>query len=232
MDEVVYDKDLYDGRTGKERFEGYATSIPLDGEEVDTTPRQPLLSKRSEILCWRTFRSHSTDNVGHFTFNSAQLSSRDVLRQAREETKGPEIDPFAETKNSHLVEKPGSYQARRKRIVSPERDDPFADLDEDTAKAKPKKGRSYADVMQETDLERKEAIVQRKIERQKKEQHEALLAAARKAEEVEQAGAVASKKRRRWDVGDREDSEERSSKVAKTSSSGSAWGEYTCTHTP
>ena len=159
---------------------------------------------------------------------SAQVSAQQALHQAREDAKGPEVDPFEDHKSSRLVEKEGSYQARRKRIVSPERDDPFADLDDDKSSRKKPAGRSYAQVMQETDLERREAIVQRKIEKQQQEEQERLIAEARQAEEDAVASRAAGKKRRRWDIGNDEEEPATAAKIVKTNGEvGPApWGTY------
>lgn len=100
---------------------------------------------------------------------------------------GDEADPFAEhTKGKYIADREDEYRAQgRKRMLSPERADPFAD-----ATPAPEL-QTYKDVMVGQQLDKEKAEVLRKIQKQKEEE------ASRKAE----AGGdeAAEKKKRRWD---------------------------------
>lgn len=120
-------------------------------------------------------------------------------RQAFEEAKGPEIDPFKDSRASKISDRENDYQARRQdrqQIISPPRVDPFAD---DADKTPAPHVRSYHDVMKESQLKKDEANILRNIELKKKEEakQKELLATARAAAVVSDGDK--EKKRKRWD---------------------------------
>lgn len=104
-----------------------------------------------------------------------------------------EIDPFKQrTGSRRILDRQNEYHSRRlKRVISPERLDPFAEgeVKGDT--------RSYADVMREVEIEKEEQRIKRKIEEKKREEQQ-------KAKESSSSTAtiseVSTQKKRRWDM--------------------------------
>ena len=107
-----------------------------------------------------------------------------------------DVDPFAATRRPTVDSRQSEYHARRQRIISPERLDPFAALD----KTPDESVRTYADVLRENELEREKQAVLRTIMQKRKEAEE-------KAREEGTGPPVdatpiadGSRKKRRWDV--------------------------------
>eukprot|EP00965_Chrysotila_dentata_P132363 4376916-Pleurochrysis_carterae.AAC.2 len=138
----------------KDRFAGLETSIG-PGEEAEDDGAE-LPSKRA-------------------TFTAPQHLLADVPRQ--------EEEPLKERSN-RIADREDEYHARRQRIVSPDRADPFALGD----KTPDVSNRSYKDVMAENSIAREREELKRKLAEQEKER-----------EAAAPAGGEA-KKRRRWCV--------------------------------
>jgi len=131
-----------------------------------------------------------------------------TVQDAFDETKGQEIDPFAQhNKGRVIAEREDEYHARRmNRIISPPRADPFA-MDA-SGDGENKNVRSYKDAMRETQLGRDEAAIKRNIEKKLKEEAE-----QKKKDGADKEGK--GTKRGRWDAGPGESEEEKPSKRAK-----------------
>ncbi|KAI9099335.1 armadillo-type protein [Phlyctochytrium arcticum] len=216
--DVSYDTDLYSGG-GQERFEGYATSIPVNDEDEDNDPL-----------------AHETRK---------KLSSYTAPKQFLDEMQavGEDVDPMEGIRPSRrIADRESEYHARRRnRQLSPERIDAF------TGEAASSESRSYAEVMRDAELDRERANVERKI-RDKQAEEEAKLkemtesgelrrqAQAQAAAVVEQAKAAAAAaaagggvKKRRWDQDGAEGSAKKSEweedDVSSTSAKTNKWDE-------
>jgi splicing factor 3B subunit 1 len=109
-----------------------------------------------------------------------------------------EADPFAEhTHGKKIVDREDEYRAKRhKRMLSPDRADPFAD-----ATPAPELS-TYKDVMIGQNLDKEKAEVMKKIQKQRDEE------ATKKAEGGgDEATEKAEKKKRRWDSSAKKDGE-------------------------
>ena len=105
-----------------------------------------------------------------------------------------EEDPFAKHRKERVGDREDEYHRRgRERMFSPERSDPFA---EDSGE--PNSGtRSYAEVMQETSLDKERQELLRKVkEKQRQEKEDSSTTVS--AESSKPAEPI--KKRRRWDM--------------------------------
>ncbi|XP_062082352.1 uncharacterized protein LOC133788770 [Humulus lupulus] len=112
-------------------------------------------------------------------------------------------------KPNSIMEREDSYRRRRlNQVISPDRNDPFAsgEMTPDPSV------RTYADVMKEAALKRKEQETLRLIAEKKKDQEEAAKAAAEKGETTTVAAAP-QKRRNRWDLSQ----DDGAAKKAKTS---------------
>lgn len=87
-----------------------------------------------------------------------------------------EVDPFEPHRASRVSDRESEYHQRRKRIISPERVDPFAE-DTGSSQKKDSKARTYKEIMMEAKIEKQEYELQRQIEKQERE------AAEKKAQE-------------------------------------------------
>lgn len=147
MTGIGYDQDIYNSSNGKSKYAGYATTLPMEGEEIDEDP----LPKGEKVL-------------------SSYSAPKHLLREFADDD-GP--DPFAETaKAKQISGRENEYHQRRfNRELSPTRADPFAR--ETTADSqssdKENKERSYADVMRQAELDREEQRVIRLVEEKRKE---------------------------------------------------------------
>mmetsp|Transcript_16124 Transcript_16124/g.34852 ORF Transcript_16124/g.34852 Transcript_16124/m.34852 type:complete len:1255 (+) Transcript_16124:60-3824(+) len=138
---------------------GFNKEIPLEGEDATPNPGQ------------------------------AAVSGRGMVRPQDDVPSGPmEDDPFAEhTQRKKISDREDAYRAQRhKRMLSPDRADPFAD---ETPGADLQ---TYKDVMVGQQLDKEKQEVMRKIQKQKEEE---LLAKKDGGE-----APVAEKKKRRWDA--------------------------------
>eukprot|EP00446_Apocalathium_sp_SHHI-4_P012466 CAMPEP_0177202178 /NCGR_PEP_ID=MMETSP0367-20130122/27152_1 /TAXON_ID=447022 ORGANISM="Scrippsiella hangoei-like, Strain SHHI-4" /NCGR_SAMPLE_ID=MMETSP0367 /ASSEMBLY_ACC=CAM_ASM_000362 /LENGTH=1256 /DNA_ID=CAMNT_0018650743 /DNA_START=30 /DNA_END=3800 /DNA_ORIENTATION=- len=138
---------------------GYVKEIPMDGEDVTPAPGASSRSNRGMV-------------------------------KAQDDVPGGDQgdDPFAEhTQGKKISDREDAYRAQRhKRLLSPERADPFA-----TATPAPEL-QTYKDVMVGQALDKEKQEVMRKIQKQKEEE---MLAKKDGGE-----APTAEKKKRRWDA--------------------------------
>lgn len=134
---------------------------------------------------------------------------KEVFDEAR--TGGGDVDVFADYRRKTIAEREDDYHARRRNLViSPARADPFAAKADGDANS-----RSYAEVMQERELEREQADIMRKIQMKKREAEEkaggssrplaasihadSISASAPTSASANDAAAPPARKRNRWD---------------------------------
>jgi splicing factor 3B subunit 1 len=109
----------------------------------------------------------------------------------------PDHDPMAGHRERRIAEREDEYHARRMKVISPDRVDPFA------AEGSEGSARSYADVMRERELERQEQDILRKIAQKKKEEAEKRQAATEEKAQATQKPAdedATPRRKRRWDM--------------------------------
>lgn len=133
----------------QDRFAGLETSIG-PGEEAEDDGAEPA-AKRS-------------------TFTAPRHLLEDVPQPA-------EVESILKERSQRIADREDEYHARRARVLSPSRADPFAKTGESADAA----DRSYRDVMAEAEVARQKDEIRRKLAEQ---------------QEADPAGA---KKRRRWD---------------------------------
>jgi splicing factor 3B subunit 1 len=177
---VAFDADLY-GAAGKKRFEGYVSSIPATDEEAEDDVA-PLPSRQASSI------------TGH------RIAMQDLPRDSEEDSSG-----FR--KPQKIIDREDEYRQRRlQRIISPERNDPFA-----MGEATPDPSvRTYADVMREQALQKQKEEILKEIAKKKEEE---------KGKVVAQEPAPAPKRRNRWDQSQDVDV----AAVAKKAKIGSDW---------
>ncbi|XP_054730483.1 splicing factor 3B subunit 1 [Anastrepha obliqua] len=139
-----YDTELYDegGGKGKNRYEGYNTSIAANDEmDEDEDDGFPVPQKRT-----------------------AYTAPTSVLKDV---TQGKEdVDPMADRRRPTIADREDEYRQKRRRIIiSPERADPFAD----GGKTPDIGSRTYPDIMREQMLKGEENELRRKIQEKSKD---------------------------------------------------------------
>ncbi|KAJ6819586.1 splicing factor 3B subunit 1-like [Iris pallida] len=183
LSSVTFDADLYGG--GDNRFDGYERSIAVneddDDQEADGGGRE-VVRRLASITGPKSLRDH--------------IPMPDA-----------DADDSGFKKPSRIIDREDDYRRRRlNRIISPDRNDPFA-----SGEATPDPAvRTYADVMREQALARQKEEVLKEIAKKKEEEKNKPAAAA----EVTQPAAA--KRRNRWDQ-----SQEPDTKKAKID--GSDW---------
>ncbi|KAI9320818.1 splicing factor 3B subunit 1 [Dichotomocladium elegans] len=163
---VSYDTDIYT----KDKFEGYATSIPVGDEDEDEDDERYRETNRR--------------------LNSI-TASKEFINEA---VHGADShDPFAETERERRVAgRQDEYHQRRfNRMLSPERADAFS-------KEENKDSRTYAEVIREAELEKEQQRVLHAIAQKKRD--EAAAGTASSVVPDTPAATGAGKKKRRWDV--------------------------------
>ncbi|XP_004535089.1 splicing factor 3B subunit 1 [Ceratitis capitata] len=139
-----YDTDLYDesGGKGKNRYEGYNTSIAANDEmDEDEDDGFPVPQKRT-------------------TYTAPSSVLKDVT-QGKED-----VDPMADRRRPTIADREDEYRQKRRRIIiSPERADPFAD----GGKTPDIGSRTYPDIMREQMLKGEESELRRKIQEKSKD---------------------------------------------------------------
>ncbi|XP_011179915.1 splicing factor 3B subunit 1 [Zeugodacus cucurbitae] len=139
-----YDTELYDegGGKGKNRYEGYNTSIAANDEmDEDEDDGFPVPQKR--------------------TTYTAPISVLKDVTQGKED-----VDPMADRRRPTIADREDEYRQKRRRIIiSPERADPFAD----GGKTPDVGSRTYPDIMREQMLKGEESELRRKIQEKSKE---------------------------------------------------------------
>lgn len=179
-----FDTDLYT-RDGDNKYAGYNTSIPVDGDEE--------------------MGDAETDNsrrlVGQYTATQSQID--EFARGGGVE----EDDPFAGRgeKSTRIADRETDYQKRRfDRVLTPTRADPFAANRQDGAA---EEGDSYRDIMERRELEREEERVRRAVQAKREAgevdgEHQATLQNGDKENGEAGSSEVAAtrKRKKRWDV--------------------------------
>ncbi|KAJ4776619.1 Splicing factor 3B subunit 1 [Rhynchospora pubera] len=179
---VAFDADLY-GAAGNKRFEGYVSSIPANDEEAEDD-LAPLPPRPGSSI------------TGH------RIAMQDLPRDSEEE-------PAGFRKAPRITDREDEYRQRRlNRIISPERNDPFA-----MGEATPDPSvRTYVDVMREQALQKQKEAIMKEIAKKKEEEKGA-------TKTVVQEPAPAPKRRNRWDQSQDNDA----ASVAKKAKVGSDW---------
>ncbi|KAJ6813317.1 splicing factor 3B subunit 1-like [Iris pallida] len=182
---VTFDSDLYGG--GDNRFEGYERSIPVNEDDDD----------------------HDENGGREVVRRLASITGPKSLRDLPMPGADAADDDSGFKRPQRIIDREDDYRRRRlNRIISPDRNDPFA-----SGEATPDPAvRTYADVMREQALVRQKEEVLKEIAK-KKEEEKNNKPAATAAEVVQPA---AGKRRNRWDQ-----SQEADAKKAK--SDGSDW---------
>ncbi|KAI5804581.1 armadillo-type protein [Geopyxis carbonaria] len=171
----TFDTTLYD-RAGVDKFAGYNSSIPADGDDEDT----------------------EMDGDGTRRLVGQYTASKEIMNEFAGGS--DDADPMAShAQGSQIQDRETDYQKRRfQRRLSPTRKDGFANGQEDV------EGRSYKEVMQERELEREEERLRRKLEEKMKNgddkmdgvEHQATL----KEEDTNGSAEGTRKRKKRWDV--------------------------------
>jgi splicing factor 3B subunit 1 len=192
------DTTLYDRENG-DKFAGYLTSIPAADGDGDEEMAEVDTSRRL---------------IGQYTATRSQID--EFARGAGVE----EDDVLAgrgESSN-RITDRETDYQKRRfDRVLTPTRADPFA-ANRQAGAADGNEGRSYRDVMNETELEREEERVRQAIIQKQKDgsadvdmiEHKPTLK-GEPDKENQDAGsteAAGRKRKKRWDVATTEESAE------------------------
>ncbi|KAL1932755.1 hypothetical protein VTP01DRAFT_8433 [Rhizomucor pusillus] len=136
---MSYDTDIYT----KDKYEGYATSIPVGDEDED---EDELYQETKRRL-------------------NSYTASKEMIREA---TEGADAhDPFAETRKERTIAgRQNEYQKRRfNRMLSPERADAFAEQQSSDS-------RTYSEVIREAELEKEHQRVMSAIAQKKKEEEQ------------------------------------------------------------
>ncbi len=160
-----FDTDLYGGEDDNAK---YATSLPMNTEESEMEGERALKAATS----------------------GRSRTSYGPSKSAYEDAKGPEVDPFAETRAQRISDREDEYHARRMdRVISPVRADPFAEGASESG------SRTYAEIMREQQLDQEKAALTKQLEDQKKqEMDEKVKAAKRKAESASASASSSSGK--------------------------------------
>ncbi|KAG1331979.1 putative splicing factor 3B subunit 1 [Cocos nucifera] len=172
---LTFDADLYGGAN---RFEGYELSIPVTEEDEDQDADGRDLARR----------------MASYT---GPKSLKEIPRGAEAE------DDSGFKKPQRIIDREDDYRRRRlQRIISPERNDPFA-----TGEATPDPSvRTYVDVMREQALQRQKEEMLKEIAKKKEEE---------KNKAAAEPAPPAQKRRNRWDQSQEPDA---AAKKAKTTS--------------
>lgn len=133
LGETYYDSDIYDnaGHGGKSRYDGYVTSIAAndevedeDVENVPVTQKRPGYTAPASLLN-DIAQVYNMPGLKPQTFKVMLLKSLfdTFLLQSDKD-----YDPFADKRRPTIADREDEYrQKRRRMIISPERNDPFAE---------------------------------------------------------------------------------------------------------
>ncbi|KAL5278450.1 SF3B1 family protein [Megaselia abdita] len=136
-----FDTDLYDDGAGKDKYEGYNTSIATNDEiEEDEDEGLPVQQKRS------------------------YTAPKNVMKEIAKG--GEDLDPLADRRRPTIADREDEYRQKRRRLqISPERADPFAD----GGKTPDVNSRTYTDIMREQMLKGEESELRKKIQEKSKD---------------------------------------------------------------
>lgn len=167
---VTFDADLYGGDN---RFEGYERSIPVTEEDDDQN-------------------DGGRDVVRKMASITGPKSIKDLPGV------GAEDDDSGFKKPQRIIDREDDYRRRRlNRIISPDRNDPFASGE----KTPDPSVRTYGDVMREEALKRQKEELLKEIAKKKEEEKNNKAAAPAAAPEP-----APQKRRNRWDQSQDDDS--------------------------
>jgi len=192
-----FDTALFD-RSSDNKFEGYNTSITVNGDDNDDDEDMPNADGSRRL-------------VGQYT------ASKEILNEFA--SVEDDNDPMAaRAKGSRIADRETDYQKRKfARALEPTRADAFKGDGEG-------EGKSYRDIMKEKELEREEERVRRKIEEKQKadgikadvgEEHKATL---QDGDARQEDGAAPRARKRRWDVASTEESAAKDTKPTEKKS--------------
>ena len=128
LDAGYFDSDIYDGNgaQGKQKYEGYVTSIATN-EDEDEDDDEPVRASEKRTTGMGAPLAFFADiaRVSQIIISINDVKSNEEIVLLQTE---PEYDPFADRRPKTVGEKEDEYrQKRRKLVISPERVDPFAD---------------------------------------------------------------------------------------------------------
>lgn len=185
-----FDTTLYD--SGANKFEGYDTSIAVNGEDEDMPDADG--------------HENGVSLVGQYTATKDQLNEFSRGKGAEEDDLITDRE-----KSGQIAERESDYQKRRfnRGPLTPTRADPFAASIQEGPETE---GQTYREVMALRELEKEEERVRKLIQEQKAQgangttEHKATLKAEDEDKENGETGAAASaatgrKRKQRWDVG-------------------------------
>ncbi|GAD96143.1 splicing factor 3B subunit 1, putative [Paecilomyces variotii No. 5] len=205
-----FDTTLYD-RDGPDKYSGYNTSIPVDGEDED----MPDADQGHRLVGQYTATRDQIDEMAH----GNGVEEEDIM--------------LGREKSARIADRETDYQKRRfnRGPLTPTRADPFAanthaNVDTD--------GQTYREVMALRELEKEEERVQKLIaERQANgengvEEHQATLKIEESDKENRDAGSTVSvattrKRKQRWDVSSEPTPAPETAQSAETKPKKSRW---------
>ena len=187
-----FDKDLYGGQNGTDKFAGYNTSIAVTGDEAEETGDDEADNSRRLI--------------GQYTATSAQMNEFATGAGVEEED-----ILLGREKSARIADRETDYQKRRhnRGPLTPTRADPFA---ANRQAGVEDEGQSYREIMASKELEREEERVKKIIADKQANgeagavEHQATLKKEDSSDkENKESGAAADiasgrKRKQRWDV--------------------------------
>ncbi|CAB4022454.1 splicing factor 3B subunit 1 isoform X1, partial [Paramuricea clavata] len=128
-----FDTDIYG--SSKSKFEGYEISIPTNEAEEDEDD----------------YSASALGQPKRATYTAPVALLNDIPQ-------GEQFNAFAEHKQPTIAEREDDYRARRRKmIISPERNDPFAEaMSLKTPDPSQRIGRSYAEILMDQRLRKEE----------------------------------------------------------------------------
>jgi splicing factor 3B subunit 1 len=179
---ISYDQDLYGSG---DRFEGYDRSITVGGG-----------GRNNEIDAEMTDSYDSTKRS-----LSSYTAPRQYLDEIERDAEDSNFDPMADSGPARIIDRENDYHRRRyQRALSPERRNAFANGSSESD-VNGGEARSYAEVMRQTQLEREEHEIRRKIAAKEKERMETI---SNGSAQDREAVVAAAPKKSEWDEDDDE----------------------------
>ncbi|XP_059221852.1 splicing factor 3B subunit 1 isoform X1 [Stomoxys calcitrans] len=131
-----YDTEFYDEGKGKNRYEGYNTSIAANEDaDEDEDEGLPVAQKR-------------------VAYTAPKSVIKDIMQGSED------VDPMADRRRPTIADREDEYKQKRRRIIiSPDRADPFAD----GGKTPDVGSRTYTDIMREQMLKGEESELRKRI---------------------------------------------------------------------
>ncbi|KAJ9285314.1 hypothetical protein DTO027B5_3137 [Paecilomyces variotii] len=205
-----FDTTLYD-RDGPDKYAGYNTSIPVDGEDED----MPDADQGHRLVGQYTATRDQIDEMAH----GNGIEEDDIL--------------LGREKSARIADRETDYQKRRfnRGPLTPTRADPFA---ANTHANVETDGQTYREVMALRELEKEEERVQKLIAERRAngenvvEEHQATLKIEESDKENRDAGSTVSvattrKRKQRWDVSSEPTAAPETAQPAETKPKKSRW---------